>query len=61
MNKLTPEQFCDSKIVAVTANSGQQIKNECKEAGMLEFIPKPITSELLREVMNRHFYYGALP
>jgi len=30
MKKLTPVQFCDSKIVAVTANSGQQIKDECK-------------------------------
>ncbi len=41
-------------IVAVTANVMSGEKEECKNAGMSDFISKPITSEMLKEVFDRY-------
>ena len=41
-------------IVAITANVMSGEKEECKRAGMSDFISKPITSEMLKEVFDRH-------
>ncbi|MEM9337957.1 MAG: ATP-binding protein [Bacteroidota bacterium] len=41
-------------IVAVTANVMSGEKQECERAGMSDFISKPITSEMLKEVFDKH-------
>ena len=42
-------------IVAVTANATTEDENKCKEAGMVDFITKPYTTDLLRAVFARHW------
>lgn len=39
-------------IIAVTANSDDETKQRCFEAGMNDFISKPIRIELLAEVLS---------
>ncbi len=41
-------------IVAITANVMSGEKEECHRAGMSDFISKPITSEMLKEVFDKH-------
>ncbi|WOK09611.1 ATP-binding protein [Imperialibacter roseus] len=40
-------------IVAVTANATTEDENKCKEAGMVDFITKPFTTDILRAVFTR--------
>jgi len=58
---LSPAQWCDTSIVAVTAYTGQQNEDDCLGAGMLLVMPKPVSAATLRQVMRAHFYYGRLP
>lgn len=41
-------------IIAVTANVISGEKEECKKAGMSDFLSKPYTSEMLKEVLGNH-------
>jgi CheY-like chemotaxis protein len=40
-------------IIAVTANSMEGDKERCLQAGMDDYIAKPIKAELLREIVHR--------
>jgi signal transduction histidine kinase/CheY-like chemotaxis protein len=41
-------------IIALTANVGEDIKNSCLAAGMDGYLTKPIRSDALREVLEKH-------
>ena len=45
------------KIVAMTANAFPEDRKKCSDAGMDDFIPKPIKAEELRRVLGN---YGSL-
>jgi signal transduction histidine kinase len=42
------------KIVALTANSGRNVRDACLAAGMDDFLTKPVRLELLIEVLQRN-------
>lgn len=46
--------YADIPIVALTANSGDEEKKMCLEAGMNDFISKPFSSAELYEVIEKH-------
>ncbi len=41
-----------SKIVALTAYSTEDFRAKCEEAGMLEFLTKPINEEKLNQLLH---------
>ncbi len=41
-----------SKIVALTAYSTEDFRTKCEEAGMLEFLTKPIDEEKLTQLLH---------
>lgn len=41
-----------SKIVALTAYSTEDFRKKCEEAGMLEFLTKPINEEKLNQILH---------
>jgi two-component system sensor histidine kinase RpfC len=41
------------RIVALTANASEDVKNTCLEAGMDGFLSKPVNPDLLRETIER--------
>ena len=40
-------------IVALTANASEDVKQTCLEAGMVDFLAKPVSPELLRQTIER--------
>ncbi len=40
-------------IVALTANASEEVKQTCLEAGMVDFLAKPVSPELLRQTIER--------
>lgn len=41
-------------IVAVTAHSSTNDKNDCLKAGMQEHVVKPVTNKVLREILGNY-------
>lgn len=41
-------------LVAMTANTGEDIREKVKEAGMNEYLPKPVPMEQLRDLLSRY-------
>jgi CheY-like chemotaxis protein len=41
-----------SKIVALTAYSTEDFRTKCEEAGMLEFLTKPINEDKLNQILH---------
>ena len=46
LNKVTP-------IVALTANALYDVKNQCLQAGMNDFLAKPYKKALLQQLLTR--------
>lgn len=40
-----------AKIVALTAYSTEEFRSKCQEAGMIEFLTKPINEEKLNQLL----------
>ena len=40
-------------IVALTANASEDVKKHCLDAGMADFLAKPVSPELLRQTIER--------
>jgi signal transduction histidine kinase/CheY-like chemotaxis protein len=40
-------------IIALTANTTENVREDCKNAGMTDYIAKPIKVEILKEVVNK--------
>ncbi len=40
-------------IVALTANASEEVKQACLEAGMVDFLAKPVSPDLLRQTLER--------
>ena len=48
------EQESHSTIVAMTANAMKRDRDLCLEAGMDDYIAKPISKAMLAELLKRH-------
>jgi two-component system sensor histidine kinase RpfC len=48
-----PEPVGNLPLIALTANASQEARHEALQAGMNEFLVKPISPDLLEEVVNR--------
>jgi CheY-like chemotaxis protein len=42
------------RIIALTANAGASVREACLEAGMDDFLPKPVRFEQLVETLDRN-------
>ena len=49
-----PEPLCSVPIVALTANALAGDQRRCLEAGMDDYVPKPVTGVKLADVLRRH-------
>ena len=54
-------QFKDLPIVAMTANAMSEYKNKCIDAGMNDFVSKPVRREKLWQLFNEYCYERPLP
>jgi signal transduction histidine kinase/CheY-like chemotaxis protein len=45
-------RFDELPIIAMTANASQEDVEECREAGMIDFVPKPINFNHLKQVLE---------
>jgi len=48
-----PRPFCDAPIVALTASAFQEDRDQCRDAGMNDFLPKPYRGGPLRDIVAR--------
>ena len=48
-------------IIAMTANAMQGDREKCLKAGMDDYIPKPVTKEMLSEILQRHLNWFPVP
>ncbi len=48
-------------IIAVTAHALEDMRQECQEAGMDGFVPKPINFKVLRDVLEAAGRHGRIP
>ena len=46
------KEITPTKVVAVTAYEGASIEQECKEAGMVEYLNKPVSVERLQQCLH---------
>jgi CheY-like chemotaxis protein len=51
--RLRDEQSSKTPIVAVTAYTSQEDRRRCYDAGMDDFVPKPLSREALSAVIDR--------
>jgi CheY-like chemotaxis protein len=43
-------------ILALTSFTGKDVNKKCMDLGMKEVIQKPISAEVLYEILNKYFY-----
>lgn len=55
------EEFDNLPIIAMTANAMSEFKTTCLEAGMNDFVSKPVRREKLWEIFNEFCYEKPLP
>ena len=55
------DKFKDMPIVAMTANAMSECKQECLEAGMNDFVAKPVRRDRLWQIFNEFCYEKPLP
>lgn len=48
------KEWQDTIIIALTANIGEEIVGKVKEAGMNDYLPKPIPMERLKEILEKY-------
>ena len=53
--KLAPERYGRAVIIAITANAFEDDQKRCIEAGMDDFISKPINKDELYNCLNKWF------
>ena len=46
------ERYKQIDIIAMTANAMQGDKEKCLEAGMSEYLPKPVSIESIKNMLN---------
>ncbi|ABK45829.1 periplasmic sensor hybrid histidine kinase [Magnetococcus marinus MC-1] len=51
-----PKPWCDIPIVALTANVFEQDRQNCREAGMDGFLPKPLDLSQLEQALRTHLH-----
>lgn len=44
----------NTPIVAVTAHTGEEMQNRSLKVGMVEFVPKPLRTQRIRELVDRY-------
>lgn len=47
-------------IIALTAHDDEKIRYECQEAGMVDFLPKPITREKVLHCLRFYCYHESI-
>lgn len=46
----------DTPIVAVSAHTGEEMQKRSLKVGMAEFIPKPLRTQRIRELVDRYIH-----
>jgi CheY-like chemotaxis protein len=50
-----PSDHSKPKIIFVTAHVADEFESECKSAGGIDFIPKPVNLGVIESCLRRHF------
>jgi len=50
------ESGCQTPVIAMTASALSRDRERCMEAGMDDYVTKPISMETLQEVLNQHLH-----
>lgn len=48
-------------VIALTADVGNDIENECREAGMISYLSKPVRKVQLERLLSKCVYYKQHP